>query len=285
MSSRLATNLGRSSRTGFTLIELLVVIAIIAILAAMLLPALSKAKMRAQSISCLNNMRQLGMANLLYATDNNDLLAGNEGHAFKGGPILGVAPNNPMWVAGGFPSSPMGAETNLFLLGVQGETDAVIGTLAGSLGSYAKNAGVYRCPADQSLSQVSKLPRVRSASANGFVGTTRDEANQRPDEVDYHYKIFNKTADFGGGGVSSSDIFVYVDENPTSLNDGFLRCVPDGTSMGDIPANNHANASAFSFADGHSEVHKWKDAFLTANPWPNSVDNMWLIKRVSIKIR
>jgi hypothetical protein len=103
--------------------------------------------------------------------------------------------------------------------------------------------------------------------------------------VDYHYKIFNKTTDFASSGVSSSDIFVFLDENPTSLNDGFFRCVPDGTSLGDLPAINHVSASAFSFADGHSEVHKWVDSFLTKNPSPNSTDNKWLIQRVSVKIR
>jgi len=209
-------------------------------------------------------MKQVQLANMLYSGDNNDSLPGNEGHPFKGGPILGVAPNNPMWVAGSFatlanPSSaPAGAGTNVFLLGVLGDTDATLGQLTGSIGNYAKNAGVYHCPADQSLDLVVKKPHIRSCSANGFVGTTRDEANMRPDEVNYLYKIFWKSSDFTR--ISSSDVFVYVDENPTTINDGFFRCVPDRGGWGDFPAVNHNNASSFSFADGHAEIKKWRSS-------------------------
>ncbi len=275
---------GASARA-FTLIELLVVIAVIGVLAALVFPALSKAKQKAQGIYCLNNGKQLMVAIHLYAGDYGDWLPPNPEHG-----------TNQSWVRGSMRIATEATNT-LFL------TDPRYAKLA----PYTKAApSLYKCPADRSTAVIGGVsyPRVRTYSMSQAVGTKPLPPQAAVDApwldgkhgntANNPWRTYGRFADMTA--PSPATLWVLVDEDEHLINDAaFAVAMTQPEQIIDWPGRYHNGSAGLAFADGHSEIHRWLDPrtkipsnyrsdpkdYLTHKIQPGNQDIVWLQRRTS----
>jgi prepilin-type N-terminal cleavage/methylation domain-containing protein/prepilin-type processing-associated H-X9-DG protein len=225
---------------GFTLIELLVVIAIIAILAAMLLPALLRAKSKAQAISCHSNLKQLQLAYQIYTHDYHDALPLNSSVGPASGPMMQSGPGS--WVLGN-------AQVDTTLINLRG----------GLLYDYVRTPGVYRCPTDRStVIGQTDLQRTRSYSLSTWLNGVYDPYNWSPSTIPEDKNKYSQLVP-----LPPSRIFAFIDEDEQSIDDGAM-VVPSDLYSGqvniwwDLPSDRHNQGCNLSFTDGHVERWRWE---------------------------
>ena len=270
----------RAGAEGFTLIELLVVIAIIAVLAALLLPALSATKEKARATACVNNQRQLTLACLMYVDDSGDLFPYNFGTAeIK----QAVAQNQFVNWTSPVMSWELDADN----------TNAPLVT-RGGIGPYTGGTpGIYRCPSDRAVSDVQRQAgwsaRVRSISMNAMVGDAgRFTTSGRNVNNPYNRQFF-KVAQV----LRPANIFLFIEEHPDSINDGYFLNRDESYQWYDLPASYHSGGANLTFTDGHLERRRWRDPSTRPPPLPDAAklpfaippdqqgDFEWLMERTS----
>ena len=271
----------RGFAVAFTLLELLVVVAIIGILSALLLPALARTKALGQSVSCLSNLRQLALAGSLYADDAHDALPYNLGSAeIRQKVAQGIFQN---WT-----SSVMSWE-------LEADNTNTTQLTQGGIGPYtSRAAGIYHCPADLVVSDIQARQgwsaRVRSYSMNAMVGNAGEFSTSGANVNNPYYRQFFTLTQI----PEPSQIFVFIEEHPDSINDGYFINKFYNRQWMDLPASWHGGRANLTFADGHAEARKWRYASTMPPSRPDAAhlpfsvpaaepgDYDWLMARTSL---
>jgi prepilin-type N-terminal cleavage/methylation domain-containing protein/prepilin-type processing-associated H-X9-DG protein len=271
----------QSAKNGFTLLELLVCIAIIAVLAAMLLPVLASAKSRSEAASCLNNVRQLSLACIVYTDDANDALPYNMGET-----EIRQAVASRKYV--NWNSSVMSWELD------SDNTNSAL-VVEGGIGPYTSgNAAVYRCPKDRVVSDIQAAAgwsqRVRTISMNAMVGNAGEFSKTGENSNNPTYRQFFRSTQV----PKPSEIFVFIEEHPDSVNDGYFLNKWYSKQWLDLPASFHGDSANLSFVDGHAESRRWRFGSTRPPARPDAAklpfripenelsDYEWLMARTSI---
>ncbi len=259
-------------KQGFTLIELLVVIAIIAILAALILPALAKAKVEAQKTTCMNNLKQIQLAWLMYSGDNNESIA----------PVSNYLPSFATDPA----IAPGGAEAQVYPGDVNNITSTnVMFPKLGVLFPFMQSDVIFKCPADPKMIPGYQIRTTRSYSVNGWMNPTKSTAGSSYLHPQATYWVFKKQSDIR----MTSNMYIMIEESPGTINDDwFVECPDTPNQWTDMPASYHNKSCFLLYADGHAQPRKWTDRQVVSQAGnfvpkdPNSDDLSFLLNATTV---